>query len=90
MAVFADTPLTSKFLCHSDVNHSSYIVVSFVSSVFVTIGFKKECRFLAVQSPPGQLLHAVCLGQDTSPTLPRLNVYDCSMFEVVVGGLVGA
>ena len=30
------------------------------------------------------------LGQDTSPTLPHVNVYDCCMCEGVVGGAVGA
>ena len=45
-----------------------------------------------VRSLAGQLLHGLCvLGQDTSPTLPRVNVCDCCMFEVVVvGGPVGA
>ena len=39
------------------------------------------------QSKPGQLCQGRCvLGQDTSPTLPHVNVYDCCMFEVVVGG----
>ena len=44
----------------------------------------------AVRSLPGQLLHGCCvLGQDTSPTLPCVNVCDCCMFEVV-GGPVDA
>ena len=30
------------------------------------------------------------LGQDTYPSLPRVDVYDCCMFVVVVGGAVGA
>ena len=45
----------------------------------------------AVRSLPGQHFHSRCvLGQDTSTTLPRVNVYDCCMFEVVVGEPVGA
>ena len=37
------------------------------------------------------LCHGSCvLGQDTSPTLPRVNVSDCCIFVVVVRGAVGA
>ena len=45
----------------------------------------------AVRSPLSQLLHGRCVpGQDTSPILPRVNVYDCCMFEAVVGRAIGA
>ena len=41
----------------------------------------------AVRSPHGKLHHGRCvLGQDTLPTLPRVNVYDCCM----VGGAICA
>ena len=41
----------------------------------------------AVRFSLGQLHHGRCvLGKDNSPTLPRVNVYDCCLFKVVVGG----
>ena len=44
----------------------------------------------AVRSPPCHLCHYRCvLGQDTSPTLPCVNVSGCCMFEVVVREATG-
>ena len=43
-----------------------------------------------VRSPARPIGHGRCvLGQDTSPTLPHVNVYDCCMFEVVDGEAIG-